>query len=71
MDILPDVPIHIIVPIIVVDELDRLKESSNRFTRWRAGYSLAALDRLLQAGLKWAVLTPAHAPAVQEVVTVD
>ena len=30
-----------------MDELDRLKESSNRHVRWRAGYTLAVLDRRL------------------------
>ncbi|MER5466390.1 hypothetical protein ABT010_38280 [Streptomyces sp. NPDC002668] len=31
----------------IVDELDRLKESEDRQTRWRAGHTLAALDKLL------------------------
>jgi hypothetical protein len=32
---------------VVVDELDRLEESSNRDVRWRARYTLAVLDRVL------------------------
>jgi len=31
---------------VVVDELDRLKEIKDRHVRWRAGYTLAVLDRL-------------------------
>lgn len=41
-------PVHVLVPMAVVDELDSLKESKNKHARWRAGYSLAVLDRLLQ-----------------------
>ncbi|WP_327385800.1 PIN domain-containing protein [Streptomyces sp. NBC_01207] len=40
-------PVAVVVPMAVVDELDKLKESRNQHTRWRAGYSLAVLDRLL------------------------
>lgn len=39
--------IHILVPIVVVDELDSLKRSKERLVRWRAGYSLGVLDRVL------------------------
>ena len=38
--------IHIIVPIVVVDELDGLKQSKDKHVRWRARYTLAVLDRL-------------------------
>lgn len=37
----------LLVPIIVIDELDGLKRSKDRYLRWRAAYSLAYLDRLL------------------------
>ncbi len=39
-------PIHVLVPMVVVDELDGLKESKDRRVRWRAGYTLAVLDRV-------------------------
>jgi predicted ribonuclease YlaK len=39
-------PIHVLVPIIVVDELDRLKESKDRHIRWRADHTLGVLDEL-------------------------
>jgi PIN domain len=32
---------------VVIDELDGLKRSSNKKSRWRAGYTLALIDRLL------------------------
>ncbi|MBC6461457.1 PIN domain-containing protein [Actinomadura sp. HBU206391] len=40
-------PLHIVIPMAVVDELDRLKEASKKETRWRARYSTAVLDRVL------------------------
>ncbi|MGW0315094.1 PIN domain-containing protein [Streptomyces flavidovirens] len=40
-------PVRVLFPMVVVDELDRLKESKDRQTRWRAGHTLAVLDRLL------------------------
>ncbi|MDQ3578647.1 MAG: PIN domain-containing protein [Actinomycetota bacterium] len=41
-------PIHVLVPIAVVDELDHLKRSKVPKARWRAGYTLAVLDRLFR-----------------------
>ncbi|KPM51971.1 hypothetical protein ACG83_30830 [Frankia sp. R43] len=41
---LPGEDIHLIVPMAVVDELDGLKR--HRDKRWRAGYTLAVLDRV-------------------------
>jgi rRNA-processing protein FCF1 len=41
-------PIHILVPIVIVDELDGLKQNGRDKVRWRAGYTLAILDRVLQ-----------------------
>jgi hypothetical protein len=41
-------PVHLLFPILVVDELDRLKEQSKDHTRWRARYTLAVLDRILR-----------------------
>jgi hypothetical protein len=41
-------PIHILVPIVVVDELDRLKEIKDAHVRWRAGYTLGVLDRVFE-----------------------
>lgn len=38
--------VHALVPLVVVDELDRLKDSGKSHTRWRAGYTLAVIDRL-------------------------
>jgi hypothetical protein len=42
-----DSPIRIVVPMVVVDELDGLKRSNRRVERWRAGYTLAAIDRVV------------------------
>lgn len=41
-------PVNLLVPIVVVDELDRLKQSKDRHVRWRAGYTLAILDRVFE-----------------------
>lgn len=42
-------PVRLVVPRVVVDELDRLKESGNQQVRWRAGHTLGVLDELLRA----------------------
>jgi PIN domain len=46
---LPGMPVQVLVPIVVVDELDGLKKSKDKDTRWRAAYTLAVLDRVLAA----------------------
>ncbi|WP_408022793.1 PIN domain-containing protein [Streptacidiphilus fuscans] len=51
-----DDSVHLIVPMVVVDELDRLKEHRDRHVRWRAGYTLAVFDRLFYGGTAHAVL---------------
>lgn len=43
-----ETPIHLVIPIAVVDELDRLKESKNQEVRWRAGHTLGVLDEVLR-----------------------
>lgn len=45
-----DGPIHLLIPLVVVDELDGLKQSKDRHIRWRAGHTLAVLDRLFHDG---------------------
>jgi rRNA-processing protein FCF1 len=50
---------HLLIPMAVVDELDRLKETNNQHVRWRARYSLAVLDRVLKDPTKAAVLRAA------------
>ena len=36
-------PVTVLVPIVIVDELDGLKHSKDKHVRWRAGYTLAVL----------------------------
>jgi PIN domain len=48
LDIPPFLSLHFLVPILVVDELDGLKQSGNKDVRWRAGYTLAVLDNRLK-----------------------
>ena len=43
--------VTVLVPVVIVDELDRLKESKDKLVRWRAGYTLAVLDRLFADGV--------------------
>ncbi len=61
-----DDSIHLMVPMVVVDELDSLKRSKDRQERWRAGYTLAVLDRLFQSGTEQAIL---HGPDLESVRT--
>jgi PIN domain len=42
-------PIRLMVPILVLDELEGLKQSSKRQTRWRAAHTLGKLDEVLQS----------------------
>ncbi len=37
-------PVTVLMPIVIVDELDGLKQSKDKHVRWRAGYTLAVLD---------------------------
>lgn len=41
--------LHIVLPLVIVEELDNLKQSKDRHIRYRAGYTLAVLDSLLRA----------------------
>ncbi|WP_105975875.1 PIN domain-containing protein [Streptomyces geranii] len=45
-----DEEIHLLFPIVVVDELDRLKESGQPHPRWRAGHTLGRLDETIITG---------------------
>jgi len=49
-------PVHLLVPIVVVDELDGLKKSKGH-ERWRARYTLAVLDRVFASSTGPAQLT--------------
>ena len=41
-------PIRVVVPILVIDELDNLKRHTDKHVRWRAAYTLAVFDRVLR-----------------------
>jgi hypothetical protein len=44
-------PVHLLVPIVVVDELDGLKSKADKpYKRWRAGYTLGVFDRIFAKG---------------------
>ncbi|MFF7449623.1 MULTISPECIES: hypothetical protein [unclassified Streptomyces] len=49
-----DVPrwkyVRLLFPIVVVDELDDLKDTSNQRGRWRSGHTLGRLDEVLNGG---------------------
>jgi len=46
----PHTDFVVLVPMVIIDELDRLKETKDKQARWRAGYTLAVLDRLFRDG---------------------
>lgn len=52
--------IHILVPMVVVEELDGLKLRGDRDVRWRAAYTLAVLERLLPQPTAPALLRAAN-----------
>ncbi|MFJ3601947.1 PIN domain-containing protein [Streptomyces anulatus] len=43
--------VHLLFPMAVVDELDGLKQDKDKHRRWRAGYTLAVLERHLTTGV--------------------
>lgn len=55
-------PVHLLIPMVVIDELDRLKDIKDRHTRWRAGYTLAVLDRVLSGSTASAPCAPQTPP---------
>jgi len=57
-------PIHLVVPVVIIDELDGLKQSKDNRTRWRAGYTLAVLDRVSQHEVTAGRLRGEEFPAV-------
>lgn len=59
--------VNLMVPMVVIDELDKLKESRDQRHRWRAGYSLAVIDRLFPHGRKpFAILQEADLSEVRD-----
>lgn len=51
-------PLVVLTPMVVIDELDRLKESKINEVRWRAGYALAVIDRVVGEKVEVGVLKP-------------
>jgi hypothetical protein len=59
-----DHPIRVVVPILVVDELDRLKETRDKHVRWRASHTLAVLNKRLADPARRALLRPKDDSAI-------
>jgi len=66
-----DKPIRILVPVIVMDELDGLKRSKDRDVRWRAGYTLAVLDRVFAKTTGPAQLRPPNSDSPRGAVVME
>lgn len=49
-------PVHLLVPMVVIDELDGLKQTREPHRRYRAAYTLAVLEKHLPAGTGSAVI---------------
>jgi PIN domain len=57
----PDTPILVLVPIVVVDELDGLKNKASKpHAKWRAGYTLAHLEKVFAKSTGPATLRAAN-----------
>ncbi len=62
-------PIHLLVPIVVVDELNGLKDKAPRpLAKWRAGHTLGVFDKLFANGTGPAALMPSHFEISAEMV---
>lgn len=66
-----DKSVRIVVPLIVMDELDALKEIKDRDVRWRAGYTLAVFDRLFAESAGTALLRRPDQGAGRGAVTME
>lgn len=51
-------PVRVLIPMVVIDELDGLKKATSDRVRWRAGYSVAVLDRVIIHPPSAGILTP-------------
>jgi hypothetical protein len=49
-------PVRVLVPMVVVDELDGLKQSKDRHVRWRARHTLQIIDDVFSHGVEPAAL---------------
>jgi hypothetical protein len=60
----PSEPLCLLFPMAVIDELDTLKESKDRRVRWRSGFTLAVLERILSDAGRGTLhqVTPASCP---------
>jgi hypothetical protein len=54
------IEVNVIVPMVVIDELDRLKETGQVHPQWRAGHTLAVIDRVLAEPARRRVMRPGH-----------
>ncbi len=50
--------VHLLFPMVVVDELDNLKQHGKQNTRWRAQHTLAVLDRVLVSSARGIFRSP-------------
>ncbi|AJE87578.1 hypothetical protein SLNWT_7202 [Streptomyces albus] len=68
-----DEEIHLLFPIVVVDELDRLKESGRTHPRWRAGHTLGLLDAAITANTTGVLRRtgPGEGQSVRGAITVE
>lgn len=64
-------PIRILVPILVIDELDNLKRHTDRHVRWRAGYTLAVFDRVLRTSTAPSLLREQTTEASRGQITIE
>lgn len=63
----PHADFVVLVPMVIVDELDRLKETKDKQARWRSGYTVAVLDRLFERGVPRALLRKGETGPVAKV----
>ena len=57
----PDKTVRVIVPVIILDELDGQKNRGEPLKRWRPAYTLSVMDRVLADGSGTGVLHPQSA----------
>jgi predicted ribonuclease YlaK len=48
--VFPDKRLHLLVPMVVIDELDGIKNKGQDLKRWRAAYTVGVLERIFSPG---------------------
>jgi hypothetical protein len=67
----PDKTVRVVVPVVVLDELDGQKRSGDALKRWRAGYTLAVMEKAFASRPVRGLLRPPTSDRTRGAVILD